>query len=68
MFWENSRANYVVGAQGDCDVAKPGYYEARDSIEPHSPRFARILGPAANSIAFKEAFGCPDKKPTCAIF
>ncbi|KAK6085991.1 endothelin-converting enzyme [Seiridium cupressi] len=36
--------------------------------DPHSPAFARILGTTANSGAFREAFSCPVKEPTCELW
>ena len=58
----------VLGAQRQCEVARPDYYERLNAVDSHAPKFARILGPAANSKDFKEAFGCPIKEPVCQIF
>ncbi|KAI1822367.1 peptidase family M13 [Xylaria intraflava] len=44
--------------------------QAIDSIytDKHSPAFARMLGPAANSREFRESFNCPVKEPTCELW
>ncbi|KAK1989833.1 peptidase family M13 [Colletotrichum falcatum] len=34
----------------------------------HSPGFARIKGPLANSRDFRSAFNCPQKEPTCELW
>ncbi|CAI4212311.1 unnamed protein product [Parascedosporium putredinis] len=43
---------------------------AVDSIytDPHSPKWARVLGTMANSREFRESFQCKDKKPTCELW
>ncbi|GIK01669.1 hypothetical protein Aspvir_005707 [Aspergillus viridinutans] len=37
-------------------------------IDPHAPKFARIMGAMANSREFNEAFNCPTKKPVCKLW
>jgi endothelin-converting enzyme len=36
--------------------------------DPHSPKWARILGTMANSREFRESFGCEVKEPTCELW
>jgi endothelin-converting enzyme len=50
-----------------CDYSSP----ARNELvlqDVHAPHSARILGMAANSRAFKEAWNCPVKEPVCELF
>ncbi|KAK3335872.1 hypothetical protein B0T19DRAFT_471055 [Cercophora scortea] len=39
-----------------------------DLANPHSPGPIRIIGGVDNSAAFREAFSCPSKKPTCELW
>ncbi|KAK4446546.1 putative metalloendopeptidase [Podospora aff. communis PSN243] len=36
--------------------------------DPHSPKWARILGTMSNSREFRESFQCESKKPTCELW
>ncbi|KAJ5582476.1 hypothetical protein N7535_001096 [Penicillium sp. DV-2018c] len=36
--------------------------------DPHAPKSARIIETMANSREFKDAFNCPEKKPTCKLW
>jgi endothelin-converting enzyme len=36
--------------------------------DPHAPAGKRIIGTTANSAAFRKAFDCPVKKPTCELW
>ena len=50
-----------------CTKATPqGILRFEDRVHP--PGDARILGTVANSRAFREAFGCKVKEPTCQLF
>ncbi|KAF2017828.1 peptidase family M13 [Aaosphaeria arxii CBS 175.79] len=37
-------------------------------VDPHAPKWARILGTMANSREFRESFKCKEKKPTCQLW
>lgn len=37
-------------------------------LDPHAPKWARIIGTMANSADFKKAFNCPSKKATCELW
>ncbi|KAJ5773915.1 hypothetical protein N7457_008811 [Penicillium paradoxum] len=36
--------------------------------DPHAPKSARVIETMANSREFKDAFSCPDRKPTCKLW
>ncbi|KAK3304769.1 uncharacterized protein B0T15DRAFT_419132 [Chaetomium strumarium] len=50
-----------------CDYSTP---ERNELVlqDVHAPHSARILGMAANSRAFREAWNCPVKEPVCELF
>ena len=37
-------------------------------LDPHAPKWARVLGTMANSRAFKESFRCANKEPVCELW
>jgi endothelin-converting enzyme len=37
-------------------------------LDPHAPKFARVLGTMANSREFRESFQCPSKEPVCELW
>jgi len=49
--------------RGFCSYAPPAAGIEQIVADTHSPAFARILGPLANSRAFREAYNCPVKEP-----
>jgi endothelin-converting enzyme len=55
-------------AQTWCSKSNPTFLEGQIATDPHSPDFARILGPLANSRDFKKAFKCPNVEPTCELW
>ena len=58
---------FVFFANTWCNNFSPAAVAAGLTDE-HAPDSARILGTAANSAAFREAFNCPVKKPTCEVW
>ncbi|KAK4210502.1 putative metalloendopeptidase [Rhypophila decipiens] len=37
-------------------------------MDPHAPKWARVLGTMANSREFRESFECKSEEPTCALW
>lgn len=37
-------------------------------LDPHAPKWARVLGTMANSRDFKESFQCKEKEPVCELW
>jgi endothelin-converting enzyme len=58
---------FLMWAQGWCERARPELGIV-NLLDPHAPKFTRILGPTANSREFREAYNCPVKEPTCEIW
>ncbi|KAH6657052.1 hypothetical protein BKA67DRAFT_513929 [Truncatella angustata] len=59
---------FVFYATFWCGKIRPQLAQQYIYTDPHSPAFARILGTTANSRAFREAFSCPVKEPTCELW
>jgi endothelin-converting enzyme len=57
-----SYSNWWCGKQRPASLVNQVY------TDPHSPADKRILGTLANSAAFREAFKCPSKQPTCELW
>ncbi|KAI1846488.1 hypothetical protein JX266_007385 [Neoarthrinium moseri] len=59
---------FIFYANCWCGKIRPQQAVQYIYTDPHSPTFARILGTTANSRAFREAFSCPVKEPTCELW
>ncbi|TEA12572.1 Neprilysin-3 [Colletotrichum sidae] len=60
---------FVKWGQIWCDVSVSKAYDIyRLNTDIHSPGFARIKGPLANSREFRRAFNCPVQQPTCELW
>ncbi|KAI5924877.1 hypothetical protein F4810DRAFT_661788 [Camillea tinctor] len=62
------RLFFVAAAQSFCQKYTPAQMLPLVQSDVHSPGFARVNGIAANSRAFRQAFDCPVKEPTCEIW
>jgi len=51
-----------------CNNASPEYLAAIAPSDNHAPDSQRIVGAAANSRGFREAFQCQVKEPECELF
>lgn len=51
-----------------CGKSRPDTAINRIYLDPHAPKWARILGTMANSREFKESFKCKAKEPTCELW
>jgi endothelin-converting enzyme len=51
-----------------CGKTRPAALVNQVYTDAHSPADKRILGTLANSAAFKQAFSCPSKAPTCELW
>jgi endothelin-converting enzyme len=59
---------FLAFASRSCAKARPQEEIRRIYTDSHAPSLTRIVGSVDNSAAFKEAFNCPVKKPTCEIW
>jgi endothelin-converting enzyme len=59
---------FLRWAQTFCSYAPPAAGIEQIVADTHSPAFARILGPLANSRDFRMAYNCPVKEPTCELW
>jgi len=55
----NDQLFFLAFAQGWCSITTPQNAKERLITDPHSPPFARVLGPLQNYDKFSEAFKCP---------
>jgi len=51
-----------------CGKSRPDTAVNRIYTDPHSPKWARVLGTMANSREFRESFQCESKEPTCELW
>jgi len=66
--FSNAQLFFLKYAQTWCSIVPPEAAVDLIRTDAHSPAFARILGPVANSRDFREAFHCPVKEPTCELW
>ncbi|QDS78081.1 hypothetical protein FKW77_003728 [Venturia effusa] len=59
---------FISFATSWCGHARPETRELLLNADVHSPDKYRILGTMNNTVAFREAFQCKDKKPTCQLW
>jgi len=59
---------FMFFASGYCNSFTPERNLVKFATDEHAHDSHRILGATANSRAFREAFGCKVKEPTCEIF
>jgi endothelin-converting enzyme len=59
---------FLAFASRSCAKTRPQEEVRRIYTDPHAPSLTRIIGTVDNSAAFKEAFNCPVKTPTCEIW
>jgi endothelin-converting enzyme len=59
---------FVSYANWWCGKSRKETAITRLYVDPHAPKWARILGTMANSRDFKESFQCQDKKPACELW
>ncbi|RDW86811.1 M13 family metallopeptidase [Aspergillus mulundensis] len=59
---------FISYANWWCSKTSPEKAQEAIYNDPHAPKPARIIGTMANSLEFKEAFNCPNKKPECKLW
>ncbi|KAH7145377.1 hypothetical protein B0J13DRAFT_501049 [Dactylonectria estremocensis] len=59
---------FVKWGQAWCQNTSPEYALGLIEKDVHSPNAARIRLTLQNSVGFKEAFNCPEKKPVCELW
>jgi len=67
-FFTHEQLFFVNYANWWCGKDRKESAVNRIYTDPHSPKFARILGTMANSRDFKESFKCPVKQPVCELW
>lgn len=64
----NDQMFFLSAAFWKCGKDRKESLLAQVYTDPHSPDNVRTLGSSANSEAFRKAFNCPVKQPTCALW
>lgn len=60
----NADQLFFVGfAQRDCELARASALRVQLATDPHSPGYARVVGPVSNFDEFGKTFGCPLGSP-----
>ncbi|KAH8727731.1 peptidase family M13 [Phaeosphaeriaceae sp. PMI808] len=59
---------FVTYSNWWCGKSRKDTAISRIYTDPHSPKWARVLGTMANSREFRESFQCKAKEPTCQIW
>ena len=67
-FFSHEQLFFVNYANWWCGKIRTDEAVDRIYTDPHSPKWARVLGTMANSQEFKESFQCKDRKPTCELW
>ncbi|ORY64027.1 peptidase family M13 [Pseudomassariella vexata] len=67
-YFSHEQLFFIFYSQFWCNKSRKEQLIQRIYTDPHSPAFARILGTMANSRAFREAYNCPVKAPTCELW
>jgi endothelin-converting enzyme len=66
--WTHEQLFFLGYGNWWCGKTKDAYQRVLIYSDPHSPNWARILGVAANSMEFQEAFQCPKKQARCKLW
>ncbi|KIW66438.1 hypothetical protein PV04_05773 [Phialophora macrospora] len=67
-FFTQEQLFFVNYANWWCGKTRKETAIQRIYLDPHAPKFARILGTMANSRDFRESFQCKEKKPVCELW
>jgi endothelin-converting enzyme len=67
-FFSQEQLFFVSYANWWCGKSRKETAINRIYLDPHAPKWARILGTMANSRDFRESFKCPVKEPVCELW
>ncbi|KIW32984.1 uncharacterized protein PV07_04489 [Cladophialophora immunda] len=67
-FFTQEQLFFVNYANWWCGKTRKETAIQRIYLDPHAPKFARILGTMANSRDFRESFQCEKKEPVCELW
>jgi endothelin-converting enzyme len=67
-FFSQEQLFFVNYANWWCGKTRKETAIQRIYLDPHAPKFARILGTMANSREFRESFQCKEKEPVCELW
>ncbi|KIW95732.1 uncharacterized protein Z519_04317 [Cladophialophora bantiana CBS 173.52] len=67
-FFTQEQLFFVNYANWWCGKTRKETAIQRIYLDPHAPKFARILGTMANSRDFRESFHCENKEPVCELW
>ena len=66
--WTDEQLFFLAFGNTWCGLVSDDGLKLRLGRPGGAPNWARIMGPTANSRAFREAFGCKVKEPTCELW
>jgi len=66
--WTDEQLFFLAYGNFWCGKYSDDAMQIRLKQDVHAPNAARVQGTTANSRAFKEAFGCKVKEPTCELW
>jgi len=66
--WTDEQLFFLAYGNSWCSLIGDDGLKAQSQQRVHAPNWARIMGSTANSRAFKEAFACKVKEPTCELW
>lgn len=67
-FFSQDQLFFVSYSNWWCGKSRKETAINRIYVDPHAPKWARVLGSMSNSREFREAFHCPVKEPTCELW
>jgi endothelin-converting enzyme len=67
-YFSQEQLFFVSYANWWCGKSRKETAINRIYLDPHAPKWARILGTMANSRDFKESFKCATKEPVCELW
>ncbi|KAF2840791.1 endothelin-converting enzyme [Patellaria atrata CBS 101060] len=67
-FFSQEQLFFVSYASWWCGKTRTKTAVNRIYTDPHSPKWARVLGTMANSRNFKDSFSCAKREPVCALW
>ena len=66
--WTDEQLFFLAFGNSWCSMNGDDMLKLSLQLDRHAPDWVRIMGSTANSRAFKEAFACKVKEPTCELW